>query len=70
MKTKRTIKISAKYIPITDKYIASISDNGVDYYEEAGNGNDLSEKIKELTGIEIDYDFNNRTFFIPKINRF
>lgn len=52
-------------MPSMDNYVANVSMNGKDYNLTSRNGEDLPKKVKELTGVEIEYNFNQRAFFIP-----
>jgi len=67
---KNKIKIAATYVPYMDKYIANVSMNNKDYNLTSNNGADLPQKVKELAGVEIEYNFNERTFTIPGENAF
>lgn len=66
----KPIKIYASYVPAMDNYVANVSMNDKDYNLTSRNGADLPAKVKELTGVEIEYNFNERTFTVPKENAF
>jgi hypothetical protein len=61
----KTIKIHASYVHGMDNYVANVIMNGKDYNLTSRNGSDLPAKVKALTGVDIEYNFNQRTFLVP-----
>jgi len=63
-------KIFASYVSYMDNYVANVSMDGKDYNLTCRNGADLPKKVKDLTGVEIEYNYNNRSFTVPEENQF
>lgn len=64
------IKVSANYIPQTDKYILYYSNMGSDGFLASENGEELVEKAKKELGVNMRYDKEARKFSVPQEHRF
>jgi len=67
---KNTVKVYANYNGSRDKYVASISNSRIDDVITCKNGEDLVKEVLSKYGVEITYNFSQRTFEIPAENRF
>lgn len=67
---KNNIRIFASYSLYSDCYVATISTDTTDTVLTEQNGSELVESVKAATGIEIEYNYNARTFQVPSQYQF